>query len=336
LLSAGVLLTQTGNAWAGGTCALDTNGDGIVDGVFGAPGTVTSLACGTLSDASGGGNTAVGVGAIASGSSINTAVGLAAHAEGNGSENVATGANSDARGDNSRNVAIGSEADASGDGTENTAVGAGATATQTNSAAFGAGATATRANQQVFGTTSNTYTMGGITSAASKTAQTGAKELVTTDADGNLASDGGALQSQVDGNTADIATNSANIAINTTNISANTATIATHTTDIANLQTQADSADLAISSLQGDVAHLEDRDRELAEGIAISLALDAPVLRPGQTFALRGGWGNFDGSNAAGVTAAGAISQNVAVDAGVGWGANQGTVAGKAGVTIGW
>jgi hypothetical protein len=45
----------------------------------------------------------------------------------------------------------------------------------------------TRANQQVFGTTSNTYTMPGITSAASAAAQSGPTELVTTDASGNLA-----------------------------------------------------------------------------------------------------------------------------------------------------
>lgn len=143
-------------------------------------------------------------------------------------------------------------------------------------------------------------------------------------------------QTQINTNTADIATNTTNIAANTANIAANTTDIATNSSDIANLQMQANDANLAISALQGDVTSLQDRDRELAEGIAIALALDAPVLRSGQTFALRGGWGNFDGSNAAGVTAAGAISQNVVVDAGVGWGASQGTVAGKAGLTLGW
>jgi len=91
-----------------------------------------------------------------------------------------------------------------------------------------------------------------------------------------------------------------------------------------------------INGLQSDVRGLRERDEELAEGIAIALALDAPVLRSGQTFAMRGGWGNFDGFNAAGVTAAGALSSNVVVDAGVGWGTAQGTVAGKAGVTLGW
>jgi hypothetical protein len=42
-----------------------------------------------------------------------------------------------------------------------------------NSSAFGAGAVATRDNQIAFGTKDSTYTMGGITSAATKAAQSG-------------------------------------------------------------------------------------------------------------------------------------------------------------------
>ncbi|GAB5443217.1 MAG: hypothetical protein Fues2KO_35660 [Fuerstiella sp.] len=41
----------------------------------------------------------------------------------------------------------------------------------------------------VFGTTSNTYTAPGITSAASTAAQTGPRQIVTSDASGNLATD---------------------------------------------------------------------------------------------------------------------------------------------------
>jgi uncharacterized coiled-coil protein SlyX len=121
-----------------------------------------------------------------------------------------------------------------------------------------------------------------------------------------------------------------------TQINTNTANIADLQSTSTDLQNQINANTADIFALQSDVADLRERDRELAEGIAISLALDAPILRNGQTFAMRGGWGNFDGSNAAGVTAAGALSQNVVVDAGVGWGTSQGTVAGKAGMTIGW
>jgi autotransporter adhesin len=45
----------------------------------------------------------------------------------------------------------------------------------------------TRANQQSFGTAANTYTMPGVTSAASRAAQTGPVSFVTSDSAGNLA-----------------------------------------------------------------------------------------------------------------------------------------------------
>ena len=72
-------------------------------------------------------------------------------------------------------------------GVNGIAVGKLASADYANSAAFGAGATATRDNQQVFGTTSNTYTMSGIASSASRAAQSGPVRVVTSDAGGNLA-----------------------------------------------------------------------------------------------------------------------------------------------------
>ena len=78
-----------------------------------------------------------------------------------------------------------------GGGANSTAIGFNSSAAFTNSAAFGSDAIAIRDNQQVFGTKSNTYTMPGITSAASRGAQSGLLQLPTTDALGNLASDGG-------------------------------------------------------------------------------------------------------------------------------------------------
>lgn len=131
--------------------------------------------------------------------SSNIANGLLANASGNNSSNIAVGAEANASGNGSSNVAIGDRASATGDGTRNTAVGAGSSANFANSSAFGAGATATRENQQVFGTASNTYTMSGITSGASRAAQSGPLQVVTTDANGNLASDGGRLFSDIAG-----------------------------------------------------------------------------------------------------------------------------------------
>lgn len=62
-----------------------------------------------------------------------------------------------------------------------------ANATFSNSTAIGTGATTSRANQQSFGTAANTYTLAGVTSGASKAAQNGPLQVVTSDASGNLA-----------------------------------------------------------------------------------------------------------------------------------------------------
>ena len=60
-----------------------------------------------------------------------------------------------------------------------------------NSTAIGTNAATTRDNQMAFGTVGNTYTMAGVTSSASRAAQSGPLQVVTTDSDGNLASDQG-------------------------------------------------------------------------------------------------------------------------------------------------
>jgi hypothetical protein len=131
-----------------------------------------------------------------------------------------------------------------------------------------------------FGAAGNTYTMGGIASDASRAAQTGPLEVVTTDANGNLASDNGYFGRRVD---------------------------------------------------------------ELADGVAIALAIDQPIFHNGQTFAMHLGYGNFDGSDAVGMSMAGIVDRGsfgskstVTVDAGVGVGTDTGVVAAKAGLTFGW
>jgi len=165
-------------------------------------------------------NTAVGGNAVATGA--NSAA-FGAGAQATGAQAFAAGLNAHATGTNS--IAIGNGAIATGsismgagafasnagvafgDGTTATgansaALGVNATATFANSTAVGTGATTTRANQQSFGTALNTYTMAGITSAASTAAQSGPTQIVTSDAGGNLAtispaSLGFATQSQI-------------------------------------------------------------------------------------------------------------------------------------------
>jgi hypothetical protein len=82
----------------------------------------------------------------------------------------------------------------------------------------------------------------------------------------------------------------------------------------------------------------------LTEGIAASAALAQPVILPGQHFAMRAGWGGYDGSSAVGVSAAGVLANNVlrqgagtvTLDGGVGFGTDEGEVVGRGGVSFGW
>jgi Head domain of trimeric autotransporter adhesin len=122
-----------------------------------------------------------------------SSLGCGVSAMANGTNSVALGTNA-AGGTNS--VALGQGAQALGMGS--TAIGQGAsTGSFNNAMAIGNGAVATRDNQVVIGTASNTYTAPGITSAASRAAQSGPLQVVTTDANGNLASDGGAIFSNI-------------------------------------------------------------------------------------------------------------------------------------------
>jgi hypothetical protein len=79
------------------------------------------------------------------------------------------------------------------------------------------------------------------------------------------------------------------------------------------------------------------------EGTAVALAISQPVFLPGQNFAVRAGWGDYQGQNAFGASVAGVVARDtfgygstVTVDAGLGIGANYSGVGGKAGVTIGF
>jgi hypothetical protein len=79
------------------------------------------------------------------------------------------------------------------------------------------------------------------------------------------------------------------------------------------------------------------------EGTAVALAIAQPVLLPGQTVAIRGGWGDFIGQNAFGLSVVGVIAHDtfgygstVSVDTGVGLGTAYNTVGGRLGVTVGF
>jgi len=100
--------------------------------------------------------------------------------------NDAMAAGYGARADGARATAIGTQAQASGE----------------ESVAIGAGAVASRPRQVAIGTAASTYSLPGLNSAASRAAQGGPTQVVTTDAAGNLAAlpiDLAGLDQRIDG-----------------------------------------------------------------------------------------------------------------------------------------
>jgi hypothetical protein len=228
-------------------------------------------------------NTIAGT-ASAAGSSVfglgNTVNATNAVVMGNG--NTATG---------SGGVVIGNGASVGG--TNAVAMGNGASATFDNSTAIGNGATVTRANQQAFGTASNTYTMGGITSAASRSAQSGATQVVTADAAGNLA-----------------------------------------TSTLAGLGI-ASAGD--IGAINARLDNLTAQSNKAMTGVAMAFAMaGVPTLMPHERFAVTMNWGNFQSANGLALNAAVRLDERVQFNAGVGYGANQNIVGGRAGLRFGW
>lgn len=132
-------------------------------------------------------NVGFGAGALAQGDS-NTAIGTQAGQAFVGTGNVALGFQANrflGLPTVNNSVAIGTLAMARTDGA--IALGAGADAAHTNSIAIGAGVQTSRANQVVIGDASQTYSLAGIASAASRAQQVGDTRLVTSDANGNVA-----------------------------------------------------------------------------------------------------------------------------------------------------
>jgi autotransporter adhesin len=141
---------------------------------------LNSIATGARSQASGGYSTATGVDSAANGGAA-SAYGAGSVASANNATAIGTGAT--AAGASS--AAFGQGASATG--VNATAIGQGSSAAHDNSTAIGQGVATTRANQVAIGNSRNTYTLSGITSAASAAAQVGPTGFVTTDSRGNLA-----------------------------------------------------------------------------------------------------------------------------------------------------
>ena len=205
-----------------------------------------------------------------------------------GNSNTVTGANG---------VAIGNGASVAG--TNAIAMGTGANANFANSAAFGNGATATRANQQVFGTASNTYTMSGVTSAASSAAQVGPTQIVTSDASGNLA----------------------------------TSTLAglgiASSADISAINSQ-------LAGINNRLDDLTNRSNKAYSGVAMALAMTGGYLPDHKNFAVAINYGTFERQNAAALSSYFRLNDHVVLSGGVSYGVEQKQFSGRAGMLFAW
>lgn len=322
---------------------------------------------------------ACGVDAIASDSAANSAFGNEAHAFGVGG-NTSVGAAARTLGN--RNTAVGFNTTAFGVGT--TAIGADSHADFDGSAAIGNNVSTTRANQIAIGLNTSTYTLAGLPSQASKDLQGTTRNVVTTDAAGNIAtstfdvatledlsttvgqnsSDIADLQDDVAANTATItnhtttlADHTATLANHTSTLNSHTTTLASHTAELADHETRITANTTAITGLdtrvtdnENDIASLDGRLGVLEtglsevngridqafEGTAMALAMASAGLPGDKNYAMSLNWGTFEGENAFAGTAHARINENVILSGGIGYGAAQHTVGGRAGVTVAW
>lgn len=355
----GVSSVVLGIMMSSGTSArADDCGDG--DGLDGA------YACGVDALASGSAsNSAFGNEAHAFDGGRNTALGASASAF-NGANATAVGAGATAFGNDTTAVGQGSNAGFAG----STAVGKGVATTRADQVAIGgsqatytlAGLPSAASTNAQSGTTymvttdsagnlaASTFDLATLSSLPAQVTQNSSDitalqgtvsghttelanhETRITNAEGGIAQHTtqiASLDTRVTTNTADIATNTNNIAINTANIAINTADIATNTTNIALL-------DGRVGSLESGLNAVNGRIDKAFEGTAMALAMAGSGLPGDKNYAVSLNWGTFQGENAFAGSAQARISENVVLSGGIGVGASNHTVGGRAGVTVAW
>jgi long-subunit fatty acid transport protein len=72
------------------------------------------------------------------------------------------------------------------------------------------------------------------------------------------------------------------------------------------------------------------------EGIAMAMALDAPYVPANKQFAVSGGLGSFEGSQAMAISMGYRFNPNTQLDAGITYGFDKNQVGGRVGVTYAW
>ncbi|TPM34135.1 YadA-like family protein [Mesorhizobium sp. B2-3-4] len=348
----GVTLASAAPAFA------DDCGDG--DGLDGA------YACGVDALASGSStNSAFGNEAHAFDGGHNTAIGAGASAF-NGANTTALGSDSTAFGSDTTAVGAGANAGFTG----STAIGKGVATTRVNQVAIGTGAatytlaglpsaasTGAQSGTTYMVTTdsagnlaASTFDFASLSTLPATVAQNSSDigalqgtvsghttelanhETRITDNESDIAlhtTQISSLDTRVNTNTTDIATNTADIATNTANIAVNTANIATNTTNIALL-------DGRVGSLESGLNAVNGRIDKAFEGTAMALAMAGSGLPGDKNYAVSLNWGTFQGENAFAGSAQARISENVILSGGIGVGAGNHTVGGRAGVTVAW
>jgi hypothetical protein len=277
------------NANATGDFATATSFNATATGLAATATGENSLANGTRANATGAGANAIGENATAIGTR-STAMGTNATALGG----PGTLANADAA------TAVGQGATVAAGATGGSAFGQGSAVSGANGTAIGAGAVTTAPNQMVFGTASSTYVAPGITSAASKAAQSGPLQIVTSDAGGNLA----------------------------TNTAAGLGLASS--TDISALNSQIVGINTRLNDLDG-------RTTKALNGVAMAFAISGvPWLQPTERFAVSANYGTFQGTNGIALNGALRLSTRLQAEGGIAYGANGGGVGGRAGLRMGW
>lgn len=284
--------------------------------------------CGTNSDATGIGGTAVGQNTIAG--IRGTAVGASAGAIGvqaiaigglnalNSRITTATGASS---------IAIGAGAQTSATGIASIAIGPTSTATGDGSVAVGAVSLANAA----------AATAVGRLSSASGIGSTALGNTAFAAADGSIALGQGSIANQV--NT--VSVGAAGTERRIVNVAAGTGA-----TDAVNLsQLSAVNAGLSngLAAANADINELFDltnrnrRDiRDSNEGVAMALAMDTPAIPAGANVALSGGLGYFKNRVSFATAISVAVGQMSSVSAGLGYGINSKEIGARAGFQLAW
>src|SRR5262249_37998891 len=165
-----------------------------------------------------------------------------------------------------------------------------------------AGATATRANQQVFGTASNTYTMPGITSDASKAAQGSPTNIVTSNASGDLAA---YTPSQLG-----IATSS-EVASLQSNVAGLQSNVAGLQSDVTGLQSDVTGLQSGVGGLQKAINRVGRDDERHTAGVAQVLRHQKPDVTRDERFGITANWGDFKGANAFGMGLEGVLAHDL-------------------------